>query len=56
VVERFELDPEGRRLSWTAQIEDPVNFTETVVMQIEWRWIPGHQILPFDCAPPGFVD
>ncbi len=50
VRELFTLSPQERRLSWEAQITDPVNFTETVVMKIEWQWIPGHEIKPFDCA------
>ena len=50
VKERFTLRPQERRLSWEAQITDPASFTETVVMQIEWQWIPGHEIKPFDCA------
>jgi len=50
VQERFTLLPAERRLSWDAQIIDPKSFTETVVMTIEWQWIPGHEIKPFDCA------
>jgi hypothetical protein len=50
VRERFTLLPAERRLTWEAEIVDPQTFTETVVMRIEWRWIPGHEIKPFDCA------
>lgn len=50
VRERFTLEPRERRLSWQADIVDPQTFTETVVMKIEWQWIPGHEIKPFDCA------
>lgn len=50
VRERFTLMPNERRLSWQADIVDPQTFTETVVMKIEWQWIPGHEIKPFDCA------
>lgn len=50
VRERFTLLPDERRLTWTAEIVDPRTFTETVVMKIEWQWIPGHEIKPFDCA------
>jgi hypothetical protein len=53
VTERFTLRPQERRLSWEAHIDDPPNFTETVVMRIEWQWVPGHEIKPFDCALPG---
>jgi hypothetical protein len=50
VSERFTLRPQERRLSWEAQISDPVSFTAPAVMRIEWQWIPGHEIKPFNCA------
>lgn len=56
VTEYFRLSREQRRLSWQAHIVDPANFSETVVMQIEWQWIPGHEIKPFDCAVAGAGD
>jgi hypothetical protein len=52
VQERFTLHSQERRLSWEAEITDPVNFTAPVVMRIEWQWVPGHEIKPFDCALP----
>jgi Family of unknown function (DUF6152) len=52
VRERFTLLAAERRLTWDAEIVDPKNFTATVVMKIEWQWIPGHEIKPFDCALP----
>jgi Family of unknown function (DUF6152) len=52
VQERFTLHPEERRLSWDARIVDEKTFTEPVVMKIEWQWIPGHEIKPFECALP----
>jgi hypothetical protein len=53
LIERFRLDRAGERLFWTAQITDPATFTEPVTLEIEWEWIPGNQIKPFDCALPG---
>jgi hypothetical protein len=50
ISERFTLQPEARKLSWEARIVDPKNFTEPVVQTIEWQWIPGHEIKPFNCA------
>ena len=50
MTERFTLSPEERRLSWEAQIDDPETFTESVMLQILWQWIPGHEIKPFNCA------
>jgi hypothetical protein len=54
--EIFTLRSEERRLSWRAQVTDPVTFTATVVLEIEWQWIPGHVIKPFNCALPNSGD
>lgn len=53
ILERFTLSEDGTRLGWEAQITDPVNFTEPVVMNGEWIWLAGHEIKPFNCALPG---
>ena len=50
--ERFTMSEDGVRLDWIARITDPVNFTEPVVMEGAWTWVPGHEIKPFDCALP----
>jgi hypothetical protein len=50
IVERFALDADGTRLAWEARITDAVNFTEPVVMEGEWIWLPGHEIKPFNCT------
>lgn len=52
IAERFTLSPDGTSLAWEAQITDPVNFTEPVVMEGLWVWIPGHEVKPFNCALP----
>ena len=52
IEERFTLSEDGVRLDWTARITDPVNFTEPVVMEGAWTWVPGHEIKPFNCALP----
>lgn len=52
INERFTLSPDGTDLAWEARITDPVNFTEPVVMEGVWTWVPGHEIKPFDCALP----
>jgi hypothetical protein len=50
IVERFTLSADGTELAWQMRITDPVNFTEPVVMEGVWIWIPGHAIKPFDCT------
>ena len=52
IVERFTLSPDGTSLDWEARITDPEIFTEPVVMEGVWVWIPGHEIKPFNCALP----
>ena len=52
ISERFTLSADGTDLAWDARITDPVNFTEPVVMEGSWTWVPGHEIRPFNCALP----
>lgn len=52
IAERFTLSPDGTELDWEARISDPLNFTEPVVMEGMWVWIPGQEIKPFNCALP----
>lgn len=52
LTERFDLDADNARLLWTGEIVDPVSFSEPVVLEIEWRWIPGNERKPFQCALP----
>ncbi len=49
ITEHFTLSQDGTSLSWEARITDPVNFTEPVVMEGAWIWLPGHEIKPFNC-------
>ena len=53
IVERFTLNSDGTQLDWHAEITDPINFTEPVVMTGTWIWIPGHEIKPYNCELPG---
>ena len=52
INEEFTLNEDGTRLAWEARISDPVNFTEPVVMEGEWVWVQGQEIIPFNCALP----
>ena len=56
IEERFTMSEDGVRLDWVARINDPVNFTEPVVMEGAWTWVPGHEIKPFNCALPEQAD
>ena len=50
IIERFTLSPDGTNLTWDARIVDPVHFTESVVQEGVWVWVPGHEIKPFNCS------
>jgi hypothetical protein len=50
VVERFALDDAGGRLDYELTVVDPALFTEPVTLTKSWRWVPGDQVLPFDCS------
>jgi len=52
IDERFTVSPDGTRLSWEARITDPMNFTEPVVMEGLWTYVPGNEIKPFNCTLP----
>ena len=52
INERFTLSEDGTDLTWTAEVTDPVNFTEPVPMEVHWTWIPGHEVKPFNCELP----
>ncbi len=52
IDERFTVSSDGTRLNWEARITDPVNFTEPVVMEGLWTYVPGNEIKPFNCTLP----
>lgn len=49
-LEHFTLDDAGSRLDYRLTVTDPWLFTEPVVLSKSWRWVPGDQVLPFDCT------
>ena len=49
-LERFTLDEAGSRLDYELTVTDPWLFTEPVVLRKAWQWIPGDQVLPFECT------
>ena len=50
VVERFTPSPDGARLDYELTITDPALFTEPETVTKSWIWIPGDEVLPFDCV------
>jgi hypothetical protein len=53
LVERFTPSPDGFTLNYTVTATDPAVFTEPVVLDRTWIWVPGEEIKPFNCAWEG---
>ena len=49
-VERFTIDAAGGSLGYELTVTDPWLFTEPVTLSKSWRWLPGDEVLPFDCV------
>lgn len=50
VVERFTLAGDEQSLHWQATTVDPETFTEPVVQEQTFTWVPGESIKPYECA------
>jgi hypothetical protein len=48
-TETFSLREDGARLYYTLTVTDPATFTEPVVLDKSWLWLPGMTIEPFNC-------
>ena len=53
IVERFTLSDDETNLSWEAVITDPENLVEPAVVTQGYTWVPGEEIMEFDCTIPG---
>jgi len=49
VHQRFTKSEDGRALRITTTLTDPETFSEPLVVEREWAWLPGRQPLEFDC-------
>ena len=50
IVERFTPSEDGSELAYEITVTDPATFTEPVVMNKAWVWLPDVQIEPYECA------
>ena len=50
ILERFRVAEDGSRLDYEVTITDPINFTEPVVREKFWLYVPGVLVEPFDCS------
>lgn len=48
-TERYWRDPGEQSLHMELTVEDPVNYTEPVVIEREWIWSPEEQVHPYNC-------
>lgn len=47
--ERFTVSVDGKRLNYTILVTDPTTFTEPVLLDRFWLWVPGNQVERYDC-------
>ena len=50
IVERFAPSGDGSRLDYRMTVTDPATFTEPVTLSTYWIWIPGVELLPYQCT------
>jgi hypothetical protein len=50
IVERFSLSENRARLNYEITVTDPEIFTQPVTGTKYWDWIPGDEILPYNCG------
>lgn len=48
--ERFTVSDDGKRLDYTILITDAATFTEPVLLDRFWLWVPGRQVELYDCT------
>jgi hypothetical protein len=50
IVERFAPTEDGSRLGYTLTVTDPATFTAPVTLSTYWIYVPGVELLPYQCA------
>jgi hypothetical protein len=50
IVERFAPTADGSRLDYSLTVTDPPTFTEPVTVSTYWIYVPGVELLPYQCA------
>ena len=50
VLERFTPSADGHQLDYSATVTDPAIFTEPVVLERYWIWVPGEAVEPYNCV------
>jgi len=52
IIERFTPTADGSRLDYRLTVIDPINFTEPVERSVYWIWVPGTELIPYECRGP----
>ena len=50
IVEHFTPTYDGSRLNYRAVITEPLSFSEPVVLEKFWLWLPEAHVEPFNCT------
>ena len=50
LVERFTPSVDGSRLDYVLTVTDAATFTQPVVMDKYWLWIPGVRVESYECT------
>ena len=50
IVERFTPTLDGQLLDYAATVTDSAIFTESVVLERYWIWVPGESVEPYNCT------
>lgn len=51
LVEQFTPSDDGARLDYRMTVTDAATFTEPITLERRWVYVPGTQVLPYDCKP-----
>ncbi len=50
LVERFSPSADGSALSYQVTATDSAIFTEPVILERRWIWVPGEERIPYNCT------
>lgn len=50
LTERFTVVEEGSEMDYELTVTDPVNFTKPVLLTKKWLYVPGVEVIPFECT------
>ena len=50
IIERFALSDDEQSMNWEAIITDAENLAEPAVVTQGYQWVPGEEIMEFNCV------